>query len=132
MSFILNFSLLSVAALMSVPWSITSELFPSSVKAQAVSLTVSMCYILVYTTSKIFPTMIYMFGSTYTFWIYSGFSFVAVVFIYCFVPETKGLSLEEIQQLISKPLWGSKTIDLNVNEKSKSKTGDKQAYVCHL
>lgn len=118
--------------MMNVPWSITSEVFPPNVKAQAVSLTVSMCYILVYTTSKIFPTMVYMFGSTYTFWTYSSFSFVAVVFIYCFVPETKGLSLEEIQLIMNRPLWGHKPLDLNLSEKNVSKTGEKQSYICHL
>lgn len=117
---------------MNVPWSITSELFSPNVKAQAVSLTVSLCYILVYATSKIFPTLVHVFSSTYTFWIYSGFSFVSVVFIYCFVPETKGLSLEEIQQLMSKPFWGSKPMNLNTNEKYQSKLDEKQSCVCHL
>lgn len=130
--FSLYVAYLSVLALMNVPWSITSEVFPPNIKAQAVSLTISLCYILIYTTSKIFPTMVHMFGSTYTFWIYSGFSFVTAVFIYCFVPETKGLSLEEIQRLISKPLWNSKSLDLNFNEESKSTINDKQSYVCHL
>jgi MFS transporter, SP family, arabinose:H+ symporter len=37
-------------------------------------------------------------GSAWTFWIYMIMSIIAFLFVWKFIPETKGKSLEEIQE----------------------------------
>ena len=38
-------------------------------------------------------------GSSATFWLFAAFSVVGWVWVYVYVPETKGQSLEQIQQI---------------------------------
>ena len=41
------------------------------------------------------------------FWLYTGFGVVGVVFVILLVPETKGKTLEEVENLFKKP-WCSR------------------------
>lgn len=100
------------------------EVFPSNIKAHAASLSTGMCFLLGYITAQCFPLLINLFGKDYAFWFHGSFCFISVIYIYYFVPETKGLSLQEIQQLISKPLSDNKLstiIAANSNSTSLSK-----------
>jgi SP family arabinose:H+ symporter-like MFS transporter len=49
--------------------------------------------------SEFFLTLIDLIGSPGTFWLFAGFSVIAFVWIWRTVPETKGRSLEEIEQI---------------------------------
>jgi len=49
--------------------------------------------------SQFFLTLIGAMGNALTFWLFALFCVIAWVWIYFRVPETKGLSLEQIQQL---------------------------------
>jgi len=46
-----------------------------------------------------FPLLKAYLGINVLLWIYSGICITGVAFVYLFVPETKGRTLEEIQQL---------------------------------
>lgn len=85
------------------------EIFPQNIKAHAASLATGICFLLSYLTSQFFSTLIHTFGIDYTFWLHGGFCFTSVIYVYYIVPETKGLSLQEIQQLISQPTRGYKS-----------------------
>ena len=45
-------------------------------------------------------------GVAGAFWLYTGFGVVGLIFVLLFVPETKGKSLEEVEELFKKP-WCS-------------------------
>ena len=80
-----------------VTWVLISEIFPNRIRGTAISVAVSAlwiaCFILTYT----FPILERAIGPGNTFWIYSGICVVGTGFIWRFVPETKGKSLEQIE-----------------------------------
>ncbi|CAN1160966.1 Probable polyol transporter 4 [Linum perenne] len=82
-----------------VCWVVTSEIFPLRLRAQAAALGAvgnRVCSGLVAMSFLSVSNAISVGGS---FFLFSGVSALAVVFVYTLVPETKGKSLEEIEML---------------------------------
>jgi MFS family permease len=81
-----------------ITWVLISEIFPNRIRGTAISVAVSAlwiaCFILTYT----FPILERGIGTGNTFWIYAGICVGGFVFIWRFVPETKGKSLEQIER----------------------------------
>ncbi|KAF4358846.1 hypothetical protein F8388_013650 [Cannabis sativa] len=94
--FIASFSI----GLGAVPWVIMSEIFPIHVKGIAGSMVVMVNWLGAWAISYTYN--FFMSWSAYgTYFIYSGFSLLAVLFVAILVPETKGKTLEEIQACIN-------------------------------
>ncbi|KAL4339947.1 hypothetical protein GQ457_08G033420 [Hibiscus cannabinus] len=83
-----------------VPWVIMSEIFPINVKGVAGSLVVLVNWLGAWAVSYTFNFLM-SWSSSGTFFIYSGFSFMTILYVAKFVPETKGKTLEEIQACIN-------------------------------
>ncbi|KAK4586948.1 hypothetical protein RGQ29_023903 [Quercus rubra] len=83
-----------------VPWLIMSEIFPIDVKGAAGSLVVLVNWLGAWLISYTF-NFLFSWSSSGTFFLYSAFSLMAVLFVAKVVPETKGKTLEEIQQCIN-------------------------------
>ncbi|EZA57781.1 hypothetical protein DMN91_003141 [Ooceraea biroi] len=81
-----------------IPWMLMGELFPAETKAVASGVAVMLNWFLVFLVTKTFPTMNEELGADTTFWIFAAIMAIATVFTYFFVPETKGKSLQEIQE----------------------------------
>lgn len=81
-----------------IVWVLLSELFPNRIRGAAMSISVSALWIGCFTLSYAFPILNTAYGTSCVFWIFgmiclAGFAFVALV-----LPETKGKSLEQIEQ----------------------------------
>ncbi|XP_021291895.1 sugar transporter ERD6-like 16 isoform X2 [Herrania umbratica] len=83
-----------------VPWVIMSEIFPINVKGVAGSLVVLVNWLGAWAVSYTFNFLM-SWSPSGTFFVYSGFSVMTVLFVAKFVPETKGKTLEEIQASIN-------------------------------
>ncbi|XP_029167631.1 facilitated trehalose transporter Tret1-like [Nylanderia fulva] len=81
-----------------IPWMLMGELFPAETKAVASGIAVMLNWFLVFLVTKTFPMMNDELGADATFWIFAGIMVVGTVFIYFFIPETKGKSSQEIQE----------------------------------
>jgi MFS transporter, SP family, xylose:H+ symportor len=92
-----------------VAWVMLAEMFPNSIKGKALGLAVAAQWIanwLVSTSFKVIDgnsALNGMFNHGFAYWIYGGMSVLAALFVIRYVPETKGRSLESIQELWSKP-----------------------------
>ncbi|XVF62700.1 hypothetical protein PTKIN_Ptkin09bG0029300 [Pterospermum kingtungense] len=83
-----------------VPWVIMSEIFPINIKGVAGSLVVLVNWLGAWAVSYTFNFLM-TWSSSGTFFVYSGFSAITVLYVALFVPETKGKTLEEIQACIN-------------------------------
>ena len=91
-----------------VCWVLLSEIFPNKIRSLAMSIAVAAQWITNYLVSWSFPLMnnnTYLteqFNHGFAYWIYGGMSLLAAYFVWKFVPETKGKSLEEMEKLWDK------------------------------
>lgn len=85
-----------------VTWVLLSEIFPNKIRGMAVSIaTFSLwlaCFLLTYT----FPIINSMLGASGSFGLYCVICFLGFFFILKNVPETKGVSLEELEKIMVK------------------------------
>src|SRR5882724_5919659 len=92
-----------------VAWVMLSEMFPNAIKGKAMGIAVAAQWIanlLVSASFKVLDgnsVLNAMFNHGFAYWIYGGMSVLAALFVLRYVPETKGRSLEAIQDLWGKP-----------------------------
>jgi sugar porter (SP) family MFS transporter len=83
-----------------VMWTLISEVFPSKIKGIAISVVGFFNSLVSFSVTQIFPWELTNLGPTTTFALYALLSFLAVIFVYKYVIETKGRSLEEVEELL--------------------------------
>jgi len=82
-------------------WVLISEIFPNTIRGKAVAIAVAAQWITNFLVSSTFPSLsIWSIGGTYL--IYAMFSFLSAIFVWRFVPETKGKTLEDMSKLWKK------------------------------
>jgi SP family xylose:H+ symportor-like MFS transporter len=92
-----------------VAWVMLAEMFPNSIKGKALGLAVAAQWIANFLVSASFKVLDgssvlnRLFNHGFAYWIYGAMSILAAVFVIRYVPETKGRSLEAIQELWSGP-----------------------------
>jgi len=87
-------------------WCIISEIFPMHLRGIGMSIAVAANWLVDYVVSQLFPVMKESLGMTFTTLIYAAFTTLGLALAIKFLPETKGIALEEIEQNIyeGKPL----------------------------
>lgn len=83
-----------------IPWMMMGELFANDIKGLAGSVAGAFNWSLAFLITSTFVPMKNTFGDGPTFWIFGGFCVVGTLFVFFFVPETKGKSLPEIQLML--------------------------------
>ncbi|XP_071302682.1 solute carrier family 2, facilitated glucose transporter member 10 isoform X1 [Agelaius tricolor] len=88
-------------------WLVLSEIYPAGIRGRAFAFCNSFNWAANLLISLTFLDLIDAIGFSWMFLLYGLMGVMAVVFIYLFVPETKGQSLEEIEQQLSRKsrLW---------------------------
>lgn len=95
---ILLYMSVGVIGLLSIPWTMTAELFALEIRGMAQGVIVSVANTLMFAAIKVYPFLTDWLGGVYAVqWLFSGVSMVSVVFIYFFMPETHRKELSEIQ-----------------------------------
>ena len=79
-------------------WLLISEIYPLKIRSSAEGLAAAFNWGSNLLVSLTFLTLLQMMGPTRTFWLYGAFAIAAWIFSYYQVPETKGRTLEEIEQ----------------------------------
>ncbi|XP_059218707.1 facilitated trehalose transporter Tret1 [Stomoxys calcitrans] len=83
-----------------LPWAVMGEMFPANVKSIASSIVASTCWMCGFLVTYFYPALDAL-GTYYAFWLFGIFCVVAFFFVLFVVMETKGLSLQEIQDKLN-------------------------------
>ena len=83
-----------------VGWLLCAEIFPNKVRGRAMSVASFTVWASCYVVAQTFPMLndSPRIGPAITFWIYGAVSLFAFLVVLMLVPETKGRSLEEIEE----------------------------------
>jgi SP family xylose:H+ symportor-like MFS transporter len=87
-----------------VTWVILSEIFPTRIRGRAMAIATVCLWLANYVVSQTFPMMnenawlVERFHHALPFWLYGVFCAVLLIFVWRFLPETKGKTLEEIEK----------------------------------
>ncbi|MFV9551367.1 D-xylose transporter XylE [Algibacter sp. PT7-4] len=91
-----------------VTWVLLSEIFPNKIRGRAMAVAVAAQWISNYLVSLTFPMMddnsylTEQFNHGFAYWVYGIMSILAMWFVWKFIPETKGKTLEEMEGLWEK------------------------------
>ena len=87
-------------------WVLIAEIFPNTIRGQAVAIAVAFQWIFNFIVSSTFVPMFNMhltegddFGHWFTYGLYGCICIVAAIFVWRLVPETKGKTLEDMSKL---------------------------------
>ncbi|HCE56496.1 MAG TPA: D-xylose transporter XylE [Prolixibacteraceae bacterium] len=81
-----------------ITWVLISEIFPNKVRGKAVAVAVAAQWAANYFISSTYPAMM-EFSGGFTYGFYGLMSVLSLLFVWKMVPETKGKTLEEMEQL---------------------------------
>ncbi|MFC2113681.1 sugar porter family MFS transporter, partial [Bacteroidota bacterium] len=84
-----------------VVWVFISEIFPNQVRARGQALGAFTLWIFAAIISQTFPVVAGKLGGGPIFTIYCGFMVIQLIWVLVFMPETKGVPLEEIQNKLN-------------------------------
>jgi len=84
------------------PWLIISEIFPTKVRGRAASIATSTLWSGTLLVTFTFLSLVKILNLWGTFAIYAALSCLCCIFVWKMVPETKGRTLEQIQETLSK------------------------------
>jgi SP family galactose:H+ symporter-like MFS transporter len=82
-----------------VVWTVINEIFPGHIRGRAVAVATAANWGSAFLVSQGFLSLIGAIGNPFTFWLFALFCGAGWIWIYRVVPETKGRSLEQIQDL---------------------------------
>merc|ERR1711997_672337 len=84
--------------LSSIPFVYMAEFYSGELRSLLSGITIGLSNLELFIVVKTFPMLSATYGDGMTFWIYSGFCLAAAIFTLLIIPETKGKSLEEIEE----------------------------------
>ncbi len=76
---------------------VAAEIFPSAIRGRALAISIMVMWVADTIVGQITPILLKEIGSAGTFWFFAFFCLVAFVAVYKLLPETKGKSLEQIE-----------------------------------
>lgn len=92
-----------------VYWLLMSEIFPTHARGLMNGIAVGIFWVFNAIVAFVFPILLSQFGGM-TFFLFAVINIGSIVFCSLWLPETKGLSLEEIETLLEQRLSGGKRI----------------------
>lgn len=80
-------------------WLLIAEIYPTYIRGTSMSISTIANWAANLLVSVTFLTAVGALGQAGTFWMFAGITLVAIAFAWVFVPETKNMSLEQIEDM---------------------------------
>ncbi|KAF2637886.1 general substrate transporter [Massarina eburnea CBS 473.64] len=114
-----------------VAWVVTGELFPLKARAKCLSMTTASNWLLNWAIAYATPYMVnedHANLQSKVFFVWGSFCFVCIAFVYFMIYETKGLTLEQVDELYGtvSQAWKSKTFHPQVHFADVDHTGERK------
>ncbi|PWD99820.1 MFS transporter [Marinilabilia rubra] len=109
---ILGYIAFFAASLAPVMWVVTSEIYPNKIRGVAMSVSTAVSWVCTFIVVQFFPWMLNSLGGAVAFGFFLFFTVWAFFYILAKIPETKGKSLEEIEEELG--LRGDLEEELNI------------------
>ncbi|CAL5016193.1 unnamed protein product [Urochloa decumbens] len=91
-----------------VPWAVNSEIYPEAYRGMCGGMSATVNWISNLIVAQTFLSIVGLVGTGLTFLIIAGIGVLAFIFVALYVPETKGLTFEQVEQLWKERAWGSR------------------------
>ncbi|KAL1343353.1 hypothetical protein HN51_029754 [Arachis hypogaea] len=89
-----------------VPWTVNSEIYPEEYRGICGGMSATVCWVSNLIVSQSFLSIAEVLGTGSTFLILAGICVLAFVFVVTSVPETKGLTFDEVEVIWKERAWG--------------------------
>lgn len=99
----------SMIGFLTLPWVMTSELYPLRFRGSLGGLTTSIVQILTFATIKTYPDLNTVIGLEFTMWIFAAAGLLGAIFALTILPETRGRSLDDIEMKFANRPCDSKS-----------------------
>lgn len=97
-----------------MPWAIMGEIFPPNIKGQAAAIATSVSFGSAFIITKLFPFLTELLHTYVVFWIFSASCLSISVFTAICIPNTRGLSLDQIQDKLNQTKPKDKNVEIAV------------------
>ncbi|GFG29234.1 hypothetical protein Cfor_01029 [Coptotermes formosanus] len=88
----------SMIGLLSIPWTMTAELFPTEIRGLAHGVTISFAHIMMFVSIQCYRDVRDLLGGAHAVqWFFAVMALGGAVFVYIFLPETHGRKLADIE-----------------------------------
>jgi sugar porter (SP) family MFS transporter len=82
-----------------VVWTVINEVFPSHVRGKGVAAATALNWFAAWVVTQSFLSIVDLIGTAGAFFLFAAFCIVTLVFVRRFLPETKGKTLEQVQEM---------------------------------
>ncbi|KAL4364958.1 hypothetical protein AHAS_Ahas07G0058100 [Arachis hypogaea] len=101
-----------------VPWAVNSEIYPEEYRGICGGMSATVNWICSVIMSISFLSVVDAIGLGGSFMILLGVTVVAIVFVIIYMPETKGLTFEEVSNIWKEKAYGKDKNDISLVEKT--------------
>lgn len=97
---VIMYTIMYSLGLASLPFTLLSELFPTNVKALGSTIVLIIIFLTAFIVTTSYLIIADIAGKHVPFWIFTASSFAGALFTFFYVPETKGKTLQQIQETL--------------------------------
>ncbi|XP_058060057.1 facilitated trehalose transporter Tret1-like [Anopheles bellator] len=106
---------------LTLPFSMNAEVYPTKIRGFASGLTIFFGYTMSFIIIKVYPSLVETIGNANVFIMFGCLSVLGIAFVYFFLPETKGRTLEEIENRFRGTEVPSKEVEMTTILKPTNK-----------